>query len=125
MARRASGSVSGPTSPVSSNSSWLKPSRRLPMACMAWWVRSMEKPPARKIPIIESMYRSTVGVGLGRLDHPGGPGVAEERAPRRQHPPADGRLPVDGVGGRVDLAHDHVDHAVQQLVLAGHVWATT
>jgi hypothetical protein len=47
--------VSGSAGAVSSNSSWEKPSRRLPMACIAWWVRSIEKPPARNSPIIESM----------------------------------------------------------------------
>jgi NADPH:quinone reductase-like Zn-dependent oxidoreductase len=46
--------------------------------------------------------------------------VAQERASGREHPLADGRLPV-GPAGWVDLADDDVDHAVQQLVLVGHV----
>jgi hypothetical protein len=54
-ARTTSGSGGAAASAVSSNSSWEKPNRRLPMAWMAWWVRSTEKPPARNIPIIESM----------------------------------------------------------------------
>ena len=37
------------------NSSCVKPIIRLPMACITWWVRSIENPPARNIPIIESM----------------------------------------------------------------------
>lgn len=50
----------------SSNSSCENPIRRLPIACKAWWVRSIEKPPARNSPIIESMYAIRVGVGWVR-----------------------------------------------------------
>ena len=58
--------TAGGSSGVSSNSSCENPSARLPIACIAWWVRSIEKPPFRRIPIIESMYPITIGVGLVR-----------------------------------------------------------
>ena len=53
--------------PPSSKSSRVKPHMRLPRACMTWWVRSAEKPPARNIPDMESMYPSTTAVRLVRV----------------------------------------------------------
>jgi hypothetical protein len=47
--------------------------------------------------------------------------VAEQGVARGENAPADRGLPV-GVGGRrLDLADDDVDHAVEQLLLVGHV----
>ena len=41
--------------PLSSNASGLNPQIRCPRACIAWWVRSTETPPAMNIPASESM----------------------------------------------------------------------
>ncbi len=62
-----SASIAGSVSLWSLNSSCEKPIRRLPIACIAWCVRSIENPPARNIAMIESMYAITTGVGSVRV----------------------------------------------------------
>jgi hypothetical protein len=47
--------------------------------------------------------------------------VARERGPRRERPLAQLLLPVAVRGGRLDLAEDQVDHAVEQVVLVRDV----
>ena len=89
---------------------------------IAWCVRSSEKPPPRRIPITVSYCRSIAGPGRGpRLDDVGRPRMAEEHAARAEDGLAQRRLPAAArVDGR-DLAHDDLDHAVEQVVLAAHV----
>ncbi len=47
--------------------------------------------------------------------------MLEEHLVRRDHAPAHGRLPVGAVGSEVDLGRDHVDDAVDDVVLRGDV----
>src|SRR5437660_1622909 len=43
--------VSGSARGGAGSSSWVNPQTRLPRACIAWWVRSAERPPPRKVPM--------------------------------------------------------------------------
>jgi hypothetical protein len=47
--------------------------------------------------------------------------VVEEGSASREDPPTDRHLPVDIGGGRVDLADDDIEHAIEQLVFVRHV----
>ena len=59
--------------------------------------------------------------GDPRLDDAGRPRMEKEHAARAEDRLAQLRLPATArVGGR-ELAHDDLDHAVQQVVLAAHV----
>jgi hypothetical protein len=62
--------------------------------------------------------RSVVCAPLHQADRPA---VPREGVPRRDRPRAQGRLPVAVRRRGFDLAEDDVDHAVEQVVLAGDV----
>ena len=47
--------------------------------------------------------------------------MARQHLAGRHRPLLHGQLPAGPVGGQVDLAEYPVDHAVEQLALAGHV----
>ena len=47
--------------------------------------------------------------------------MAQQRSSGREDPPPDLALPVGSGDRGVDLADDDVDHAVEELVLVGHV----
>jgi hypothetical protein len=47
--------------------------------------------------------------------------VTSEDSLGRGRSPAHGLFPVDRVRGKVDLAHHEIDHAVEDVVLVGHV----
>jgi hypothetical protein len=47
--------------------------------------------------------------------------MAQQRRPRRQDPRTDAVPPVLVWASGFDLAHDVVDHRVEELVLVGHV----
>jgi hypothetical protein len=49
--------------------------------------------------------------------------VPEQHPARGEYALADRGLPVGAAGGRIDLPDDDVHHAVQELLLAGHVLA--
>ena len=56
-----------------------------------------------------------------RVHQPDGPGVPAQRVARGGGPVAHGRLPLGVRQGELDLAEHEIDHAVENLVLAGHV----
>ncbi len=47
--------------------------------------------------------------------------MPQQGRPRREDPPADRALPVGSGRRGIDLAHDGLHHAVQELFLVGHV----
>src|SRR3954451_18910285 len=61
------------------------------------------------------------GTPGARLDGLARPRVAQHHSTRREHALADAVLPIQRRIGRVELADDDVDHAVEQLVLVGDV----
>ena len=61
------------------------------------------------------------GRGGAGFHHPRRPRVAEQGAAGGQDPLAHRRLPVGVGAGRVDLADDDVDQAVEQFLLVAHV----
>ena len=59
--------------------------------------------------------------GVPRLHQPDRPAVALERLARRDRPASHRRPPVVIDRGRLDLAEDDVDHAIEELILVRHV----
>ena len=120
--RIAAASGEGSGSDLSSNRSWLNPKMRLPRTWSAWWASSIEKPPPSEGREDRLDVGQEDGAALGPLlEHPSRPRVAQHHPPGRHRLPADGGLPVVGRRGSLDLRDDHLDDAVEQVVLVPDV----
>src|SRR3954462_11114682 len=107
------------------------------MAENAWAASSTEKPASRRHPRTASWWRSVAGPGevresmtptahrwrnrTSRTDSARRPRVAQQALADGQRPPPHSRLPAVLAGGQLELAEDHVNHAVEQVLLVGDV----